>query len=209
MSSSGPSTNDGARWAWWSLAPLGVGAWAPAYAGVKAQNRRWLALGILWSLITVAGWIAATTTHGHSGLAGGVIIVGWVGAIATSFSIRPAYARQVGSSFDTALLGAQDRLAERQRARRLCQENPKLAHELGVGRPDLPGSQDAGLVDLNGAPAAVIGQLPGVDDALATRIVEARAETHGFSSVEDLGVALDLDGDLVEGLRDRAVFLPR
>jgi DNA uptake protein ComE-like DNA-binding protein len=194
---------------WLSLIPMGLGAWAPAYAGARAQNRRWLSLGILWSLIALAGWIAAVSSNGHSGLAGGLIILGWVGAIATSFAIRSAYAQQLGSSFHAAISGAEERLAERQRARRLCTENPRLAREMGVGRPDLPGSQDAGLVDVNSAPAAVIGRLPGIDDELATRIVEARAETQGFTSVEDLGATLDLDGDLVEGLRAQAVFLPR
>jgi Helix-hairpin-helix motif len=203
------SRNDRTGWVWLSVIPMGLGAWAPAYAGARAQNRRWLALGITWSLIALAGWIGAVTSNGNSGLAGGLIILGWVGAIASSFAIRPAYARQLGNSFDTAIAGAQERLAERQRARRLCSENPRLAREIGVGRPDLPGSQDAGLVDVNSAPAAVIGGLPGIDDGLATRIVEARAETHGFTSVEDLGATLDLDADLVEGLREQAVFLPR
>jgi hypothetical protein len=32
---------------------------------------------------------------------------------------------------------------------------------------------------------------------------------HGFSSVEDLGAALDIDGNVVEDLRDCVVFLPR
>lgn len=44
---------------------------------------------------------------------------------------------------------------------------------------------------------------------LASKIVEAREVSHGFSSIEDLGLALDLDGNLVEGMRDRVVFLPR
>jgi DNA uptake protein ComE-like DNA-binding protein len=51
-------------------------------------------------------------------------------------------------------------------------------------------------------------KLPGIDDGLATRIVEARAATNGFSSIEDIGLALDLDGNLVEDLRKRAFFSP-
>ena len=119
VASAGHSTNQGTAWAWLSVIPMGLGAWAPAYAGVKAQNRRWLALGVIWSLIAVAGWVAAVTSNGDSGLAGGLIILGWVGAVATSFTIRPAYARQLQGSFDAAVLGAQERLAERERARRL------------------------------------------------------------------------------------------
>jgi DNA uptake protein ComE-like DNA-binding protein len=80
---------------------------------------------------------------------------------------------------------------------------------MGVGRPDLPSAQSAGLVDVNNAPAPVIARLPGLDDALAQQIVRARDDTRGFTSVEDLGAALDLDGNLVEDLRDCVVFLPR
>ena len=64
-------------------------------------------------------------------------------------------------------------------------------------------------MDVNNAPAEVIARLPGVDEATAAAIVRARDDTHGFSSVEDLGAALDLDGNLVEDLRDCCVFLPR
>jgi DNA uptake protein ComE-like DNA-binding protein len=80
---------------------------------------------------------------------------------------------------------------------------------MGVGRPDEPGAFDAGLVDVNNAPATTLLRLPGIDDSLATRIVETRAQTNGFSSLEDLGAVLDLPGDLVERLRDHVVFLPR
>src|SRR5205807_9001109 len=111
-----------------------------------------------------------------------------------SFAIRSSYRQAVASSFDAALVGAQRRLSERERARRLAQDRPVVAKELGVGRPDLSDAQDAGLVDVNNAPARVLATLPGVDDSLATRIVEARAEVHGFSSADDLGLALNLDG---------------
>ncbi|HEY1510240.1 MAG TPA: helix-hairpin-helix domain-containing protein [Solirubrobacteraceae bacterium] len=197
-----------ADWVWLSLIPLGLGSWAPVYAGVRARKRQWLALGALWSLITVAGWVAAIASNG--GAAGGLLIIlGWAGAVATSFAIRDRYREALGSPFETAVLSAEDRLAERERARRLARERPALALEMGIGRPDLPNAQAAGLVDLNNAPATAIARLPGVDDALAAQIVQARSDTHGFSSVEDLGAALDLDGHLVEDLRDCVVFLPR
>ena len=80
---------------------------------------------------------------------------------------------------------------------------------MGVGRPDRPGAVDSGLVDVNNAGSNALMALPGITDGLATRIVEARAQTGGFTSVEDLGIALDLDGGLVEALRDHVVFLPR
>jgi DNA uptake protein ComE-like DNA-binding protein len=85
---------------------------------------------------------------------------------------------------------------------------PALAHELGVGRPDVPGADDYGLVDVNHCPAAALTRLPGVTEDLASRIVSQREQAGGFSSVEDLGVLLDLPPVTVDGLRDTAVFLP-
>jgi DNA uptake protein ComE-like DNA-binding protein len=100
-------------------------------------------------------------------------------------------------------------LRERERARRLARDRPALAQEIGIGRPDLPNAHDADLIDINNAAAAVPARLPGVDDVLASKIAEARESGRGFSSVEDLGLALDLDGNLVEGMRDRVVFRHR
>jgi DNA uptake protein ComE-like DNA-binding protein len=198
------------RWPWISLLPLGLGAWAPALAGQRAGVTRWVALGIGWSVITLAGWILAAATNAHDhGIGGLLILVGWIGAIATSFTIRGAYERRVASPLMQATERAEDRLSDRERARRLVRENPALAAEMGVGRPDLPGATAAGLVDVNNASAAALATLPGVDDELATKIVENRAAVGGFSSVEDLGATMDLDGPTVEGLRGCTVFLPR
>lgn len=136
--------------------------------------------------------------------------MGWAGAVASSFAIRASYKQPVvGSPFDAALIGGEERLRERERARRVARDRPALAQEIGIGRPDLPNAQDAGLIDINNAPAAVLARLPGVDDVLASKIVEAREGSHGFSSIEDLGLAFDLDGNLVERMRNRVVFLPR
>ena len=187
---------------------MGLGVWASTYAGVVARNRLWCALGLLWSIVVLAGWILAVVEHG--GAAGGLLILGgWTGGIASAFAIRGSYRELMGSSFDAALVGAEQRLNDRERARTLARDRPAVAKELGVGRPDIPGAQAAGLVDVNNAPARVLATLPGVDDSLAARIVSIRAEVHGFSSVDDLGLALNLDGDVVEDLRSRVVFLPR
>jgi DNA uptake protein ComE-like DNA-binding protein len=162
----------------------------------------------MWSVITLSGWAVSITDHGGS--AGGVLIVlGWAGAVASSFSVGASKLRlEAGSGLDSAVADAEQRLRERDHARRLALERPEVAREMGVGRPDLPSSHHAGLIDINNAPAAVLSTLPGVDAALAGKIVEARAET-GFSSVDDLGFALDLDGGLIDSLRRRVVCLPR
>jgi hypothetical protein len=201
------------RWPWLSLLPLGFGAWAPIYAGVRARVGAWIAIGAAWSGVTVAGWILSASTnhaHGHySAAAGLLIILGWAGAAASSFVIRPEYERRMTDPLLTESARAQQRLEARRRGQELARRDPALAREMGLGRPDLAGAGDASLVDVNNAPLAALVELPGVDDALAGRIVATRDEAGGFSSVEDLGVTLDLPGDAVEDLRDRVVFLPR
>jgi DNA uptake protein ComE-like DNA-binding protein len=196
-------------WPFVSLIPLGLGAWVPIYAGVKARRLLWVAMGVLFTLVTIAGWIFAVTTNGGSGAGGGLIILGWVGAIATSFSIRPSYNAVMASPMTKAIESARGRISDRSTARKLVSENPALAAEVGIGRPDVEGATDAGLVDVNNASVTALLKLPGVDGDLATRIIETREQVHGFATLEDMGMVMDLDGDLVDGLRDETVFLPR
>jgi DNA uptake protein ComE-like DNA-binding protein len=198
-------------WPLISLIPIGLGAWAPIYAGAKVRKPLWIALGVLWSLVVIGGFIAnGLSSHPASDdLGGGLLVVGWIGAIATSFSLAPAYRRQMSSPLQAAVEAGDLRLSDREQARRLARTNPQLAQEIGIGRPDRTGGADAGLVDVNNASVTALLELPGVDGDLATRIIETREHIHGFSSVEDMGLVMDLDGDLVEGLRDETVFLPR
>jgi DNA uptake protein ComE-like DNA-binding protein len=195
-------------WVWVSGTPLGLGAWTPIVPGRELKKRSWIGWGVLWTLIALGGWIGAASSDGGTG-AGLALIVGWVGPIATTLAIRPSYLEEAGSSFTRGREAAEKRLQERRQAQKLAAEKPELALELGIGRPDRPGAQAAGLVDVNNAPAEAIATLPGVDAALARRIADTRDEVDGFSSVADLGAVLDLDGNAVERLRDHVVFLPR
>jgi DNA uptake protein ComE-like DNA-binding protein len=200
------------RWPWLSLIPLGFGAWTPIYAGLRTRTHAWIALGVVWTAIAAAGWIdsaADTRNAGHNDLAGMLMVVGWAGGAATAFSIRREYERRIASPLLAAAEEASQRLADRARARELVHSNPALAAEVGIGRPDRPGAADAGLVDVNNASLKALLELPGVDLDVAQQIIELRTGGAGFSSVEDLGAGLDLPGDVVEGLRDRTVFLPR
>jgi DNA uptake protein ComE-like DNA-binding protein len=44
--------------------------------------------------------------------------------------------------------------------------------------------------------------------ALARRTVKERVQAGGFSSVEDLGLLLDLPPGTVDQMRDTAIFVP-
>ena len=192
--------DESANWVWLSVIPFGLGAWAPIYAGARVHNRRWMTIGAVWSLIAVIGWVVAIASNG-GGAGGLLIILGWAGAAATSFAIRDRYRETLGSPFETAVLGAEGRLAERDRARKLARERPALALEMGDRPPRSARRAVRGAGRRQQCSGRVIARLPGIDDALAQQIVRARDDTHGFTSVEDLGVALDLDGNLVEDLR--------
>jgi DNA uptake protein ComE-like DNA-binding protein len=196
------------RWPYISLIPLGLGAWAPIYAGLRAQSRAWIGLGSLWTAISLVGWIAAAGTNGSS-VAGLFLILGWVGGAATAFAIRSEYDNRMASPLLQATAKGERRLQDRRRALELARQNPELAREIGVGRPDQTGAVDAGLVDVNNAPVTALMELPGVTGDLATQIVETRATVDGFSTLEDFGATLDLAGDVVERLRGAVVFLPR
>ncbi|KAB2345486.1 ComEA family DNA-binding protein [Actinomadura rudentiformis] len=96
----------------------------------------------------------------------------------------------------------------RDKARKLAADDPGLALELRIGRPDLPREyNDGGLVDVNHAPAEALTLLPGVTPELAVRIERVRAETGGFMSAEELSAVAGLPPALTAGVADYAVFI--
>ncbi|TDC51123.1 helix-hairpin-helix domain-containing protein [Actinomadura sp. KC345] len=96
----------------------------------------------------------------------------------------------------------------RDKARELAREDPGLAKELRIGRPDLPRQyNDGGLVDVNHAPAEALTLLPGITPELAGRIERVRAEAGGFVSAEELSAVAGLPPSLTGEVADYAVFI--
>ena len=200
---------------WWLLLPpLSFGAltWAAFfYAGMRARRRNWL----IWAGVYLAALMgafgidaAAGETEWSSTLAGLVLLALAGGGLAHAVAIRrPLYAA-TADSVAGQYERAERRLAARERGRKLARQEPAKARQLGVGRPDLPNSFDAELVDQNSAPAAVIASVAGVPLTIAERVVAARAETSGFSSVEDLDLMVDLPPAELGRLRDAGVCIP-
>jgi hypothetical protein len=88
-------------------------------------------------------------------------------------------------------------------ARRLQQDNPVLAQELKIGRPDLPrGYDDGGLVDVNYVPAAILASHLGLTPAEVTAVITARDKLGRFSSIDELSAYADLPPGRLDGLRD-------
>ncbi len=101
---------------------------------------------------------------------------------------------------------AADRALRREEARALLVDDPALARELGIGRPDLrTGYDDGGLVDLNRAPAEAIAGLPGLTSEHADALVAAR-ESAPFVSLPDALIRAQLPPHLEDEISGYAVF---
>lgn len=203
-----------AGWAAVPVLSLGILSWAPfLYASVRTHARKFqIATAVYLSLSIVAGVLVAVSGHGHGSLNefAGLLLIMLAGAgCAHTLSIRSEYGRKLALSDDPRLLVAEQRADLRERALRLAREDPQRAISLGVGRPDVPGSFDGGLVDINHAGVDVLAALPGIGPGRARRIVELRAGGAGFESVPDLDLVLDLNPDTLSELKRQVVFLPR
>lgn len=201
-------------WMVFILVPFGWLAWASfLWVGVRARRAQWVVAGVVYLVVT----LAALITLGLDGDGPDDGPEDWPDAVGTITSfvmwgVAFIHAMLIRRPY-IELMDLREAGAGRRRAREmghdLVREDPALARELGVGRPDLPHARHCDLVDLNHASAEAVAALPGVDADLARRIVEVREEIDGFSSLEDLGTVLDLPARLVERLRGRAVFIAR
>lgn len=197
---------------WWvglTFVPFGLLGWAAlVYAGARARRRGWVAAGVLYGVLIATGFTLDDDGGWIDELSYWLVLVTWGATIAHALVVRPAYLRltdPVGGELQGAT-----RIADRRReARRLAREEPVRALEIGVGRPDLPGGFDGGVVDLNNAPVDAIATLPGVGGDLAERIVAVREEINGFESLDDAGHVLHLSAPTIDRIRLHAVVLPR
>jgi DNA uptake protein ComE-like DNA-binding protein len=200
------------RWVLASFIPVGWLTWVGfGYAGIRAKRPQWIWIGIAYGLIAAVSIVVTSLDDNEIGLEDNLgylaMFGGWAAGIVHSLIVRKAYLRRLAILDDPALESA--RLArERQAyARELAQRDPELARQAQIGRSG--GFDEGGVVDVNHALIEDIADLPGIDGAAARRIVAARESLGGFSSLEDLGMTMDLPGDVVEALRGRVMFLPR
>ncbi|MEZ0069660.1 hypothetical protein ABIA32_005707 [Streptacidiphilus sp. MAP12-20] len=196
----------------WALLPLftiGLGtAVVLGWAAWRLHDRVLAVIAAVACATTVVALVLASAPTGstRNTVAGALIAVVLVaGGLAVTFTVRR---RLVGSQRDPAVEDALARRRRRAEAQRLAERDPGLARELRIGRPDLPRRyDDGGLADVNHVPVPVLAGLPGVTPDMAQRIVEARGEHGGFSSVAELEVYADVPGHLAEELSERVVFL--
>src|SRR4051794_16677993 len=109
---------------------------------------------------------------------------------------------------DPAVARALAARRRRDEARKMWQDDPVLAREVGIGRPDLNrGFDDGGLGGLNSAPAVVIAQGAGIESVYAEAVVAARTARGGtYFNLGEVFVDVDLPSHVQSALTDRAVL---
>jgi DNA uptake protein ComE-like DNA-binding protein len=195
----------------WSAVPivtLGMGSpFSFVYAANRHRSAKFAAAGVGYG----AGYVAVFTTALPVPLAIVLFMTLWVTSSVHALVVRrELYPRRTPRDRmnQHAIEVAQYRRSLREAARRLLAEDPALAAELLIGRPDLPrGYDDGGLIDVNHVPAPTLRLLPGIEDELAEKIVRIRTEQGTFVSVEELGVDADLSPDLVQRIAEYTIFI--
>jgi DNA uptake protein ComE-like DNA-binding protein len=199
------------RWVLTSLVPFGWVTWLGfGYAGFRARKPVWVAAGAIYLLVTAATLFVTSLDGNTKGVDDNVgyivMFTSWGVGIFHSFLTRKAYLRRLSIIDDPALVAAREAEERRQFAQQIAKRDPELARTAALGRRG--GFDEGGLLDANHAKVEELADLPEVTAALAREIVKVRREVGGFSSIEDLGMTLDLPGDEVERLRRRLMFLP-
>lgn len=200
----------------WSLGWL---AFVPflRLAIARRQARDWAVFGsyLVASVVEIVTFGASTPDSAAANFAGAVMIaLMGVGAVHTLVSYRPsstlppvAPASPCELPNRRALTTARSRISRRREARELAREDPVLARELRIGRPDLPREyDDGGLVDLNNVSPEMLASSLGLTAPEVTGVMAARQQLGGFSSAEELSAYAELSPDRVDDIRDLIWF---
>lgn len=177
----------------------------PLYFAARYGRRS----GYAWSVLLLAAITAFFVVKPdqdrgtRNGVAEALIMFCWIGgaAVAAYFVLT--------TTSDGAIAQARRQRKLRKQARELVARDATLAVQAHIGRPDLPGDhEDGGLVDVNRVPADVLARVPGIDRALAERLVSVRHDVGGFASLADLITTLDLNPTDLDDAADLLVFIP-
>lgn len=206
-----------------SVGTFGALAFVSPLAGAVVEKRPawrralWAAVPVTAALVYVgAGLLTSVPDEREDAVArddvGFVMVaIGTVIGVVTAFLFRTARPPRYDEVTD--LPGVDDALARRERRARfqqLAADDPALATDLGVGRPDRRGgADDGGLLDLNALDAPALRQHGGLSRKHARSVVDVRERLGRLSSVDELVVHGTLDLRTAEQLRARSVFLGR
>jgi hypothetical protein len=205
----------------WAFLPvLSFGFLAPIpiiHAAVKLRTWTLWAASAVYTGAEILAWSATmTVTSGPVEPAevsdppvwAGVLLMGLV-VVPTIHALMLRGRVFVSRPQHPAVVAALQDRQRREEARAIAARDVILARVLRIVRPDVPRQfDDGGLVDLNHAPAPVMVQLLGLAEADAAQVIEARDRVGGLSSPEELIAYTELSPALVDGIRERLLFLP-
>jgi DNA uptake protein ComE-like DNA-binding protein len=210
------------------VATAGVFAWIPfLHAAIRLRTRKARRLVLIFGGLDALMYVLLSLTpdgtkgqaaNGPVSAIGGLLALGTIiaGCVMVAPLRRMVYEGDpVGPddsdhpTVDPAIKAALAARARRDTARKLAADDPLLANELHIGRPDLTRAyDDGGLVDLNSAPADVIAEVCGIPAEVAATIVEFRdRRDQPFANADELFVMADLPVSTWDRIRDRAVLL--
>jgi hypothetical protein len=211
-----------------TLLSIGMLTWIPfAHAASRLDRRdlrvRSLAYGVAAILLVVLSALTPTDAHGNPAGASGRTLSTAVGVIAMAAiavgcyqlaAVRravyasPAQPQMSRAAADPAVASYLAARARRQAARALAESDPVMAHDLGIGRPDLPGPyDDGGLVDLNSAPPSSIAAVCSIDAEVAERVAATRHQLGSFSSLAELFALAEVDESTAARIREHGVLI--
>jgi DNA uptake protein ComE-like DNA-binding protein len=209
---------------WWYyvvlIGTVGVFAWVPfLHAAIRVRTARARLLALIFGGVDAVMYVLmAVQPQNDNGPVNTIVgLLALASVIAGCVLVSPlrhladghAPVAIEGPTADPAIQAALAARSRREEARKLATEDPLLAHELHIGRPDLTRTyDDGGLVDLNSAPADVIARVCDIPAAVAATIVTTRDERgEPFDNVDEVFVMADLPVSTWDRIRDRAVLL--
>lgn len=209
--------------AWTSIPIWSIGflSFVPflGFAVINRRRRDWVVFGVyLAATIAMIVSLAAVDSSSAAGAVVGGFIIALAGcaAVHTGVLFRPGREQAAVAAAGPAGLAqrnreavaqAKSRFERRKEARHLVAANPALAHELKIGRPDLPRDyDDGGLADVNHVPGDVLSAQLGLAPAEVTDVLAARERLGRFSSADELCAYTQLSPDRVDELRDLMIF---
>jgi hypothetical protein len=86
------------KWMWLCILPIGLGAWVPLLAGIRARRPAWQRVGGSCCAASLAGWALLPFTNGHgdtvSTVSGLLLDSGWLMGCLTTWAIAGKYAAE-------------------------------------------------------------------------------------------------------------------
>ncbi|GAB3421134.1 hypothetical protein GCM10027569_50160 [Flindersiella endophytica] len=109
------------------------------------------------------------------------------------------------------LAAAMNERQARDFARNLAANDPQLAHQLRIGRVDIPHREfpDGGLIDVNNVPGEALAAATGLPSHIASQMAAAAQQADGFGSLPELCALTQLPPQTFDHLADRLYFPQR